>query len=149
MSRDGAIIAESGSWSFGSPGVRPARAARALFVYSLLASAAIHLWVVPEHLREWPVAGGFFAILAAGQAVLALSVSRSRAELWYVAALLASCGAICLWAVSRTVGLPIGPGAGMPEPVGILDVASAICEAITIVVAVALLRGRIARGGRR
>ena len=40
-------------------------------VAALLGSAAIHAAVIPEHLAEWPAAGGFFVLLAAAEIAVA------------------------------------------------------------------------------
>ena len=41
-------------------------------------AAAIHAWVVPEHLAEWWGYGTFFLVLAAAQAVYAVLILRSQ-----------------------------------------------------------------------
>ena len=41
-------------------------------------AAAIHIWVVPEHLQEWWGYGAFFLVLAAAQALYAGLILRSR-----------------------------------------------------------------------
>jgi hypothetical protein len=45
------------------------------------------------------------------------------------------------WVISRTTGLPFGPGAGEPEPVGIADVVSTAFELALVTGSVLLLRG--------
>jgi hypothetical protein len=47
---------------------------------------------------------------------------------------------------SRTLGLPFGPGKGLPEQVGLADLAACALEVGTLLVAVVLLRGE---GGLR
>ena len=119
---------------------------RGLFLAAaLFGSAAIHAAVVPEHLSQWAGAGVFFAILAAAQlAVGLLSLGRRhRAVLLAVAAI--SMVPLALWLCSRTVGLPFGPGVGVPEPAGLPDIAAGVLELGTLLAAVALLRDK----GRR
>jgi hypothetical protein len=41
---------------------------------------------------------------------------------------LVNVGAVLVWATSRTIGLPIGPEAGLPEPVGFPDLLASSFE---------------------
>ena len=41
-----------------------------------LLTAAMHLWVVPEHLEEWWGYGAFFVVLAVAQGLCALVLLR-------------------------------------------------------------------------
>ncbi|MET3920715.1 hypothetical protein [Arthrobacter sp. UYEF20] len=120
---------------------------RLFLAAALFGSAAIHAAVVPEHLGEWAAAGAFFIILAAAQlAVGLLSIGRPhRTMLLSVAAV--SIVPLALWLCSRTVGLPFGPAAGVPEPSGPSDWAAGVLELSTLVAAVVLLRekGRLPR----
>lgn len=92
-----------------------------------LLAAAIHLWVVPEHLAEYLPAGIFFAAVALIQigAAVALWRGPTRPAVTTVAALAA--GLLVVWGLSRTVGLPMG-GEWEVEPVGLLDVLSRASE---------------------
>ena len=58
-----------------------------------------------------------------------------------------SVATLSLWALSRTVGLPVGPDAGVAEPVAQLDLAVALLEILTIV-AVPVLLGAWQRSHR-
>jgi hypothetical protein len=123
---------------------------RLLLVGALVASAAVHAAVIPEHLSEWPAAGLFFVVLAAAELVVAgLLVARVQPRTVLVAASVISIGPLVLWLWSRTVGMPFGPGAGVPESVGLPDFVACALEAGTLLAAVALLRapGRPARPG--
>ncbi len=138
-------------------------AAAVVVAMASLASAAIHLEVVPEHREEWWVFGAFFAALAVVQVLTAALV------LWWprqsilagVAGL--NVGVVLLWLVSRTSGLPIGPpvpdftaglgdpskggygehAAGVPESIGTLDVTSTVLEFVAVVAICALLPARL------
>ena len=78
-------------------------------------AGAIHLYAIPEHLKEyWPFAA-FFAGVAAFQAAWALAVlARPQRGLYGIGAV-ASAGLITLWALSRTSGLPLGREPWHPE----------------------------------
>jgi hypothetical protein len=107
----------------------------------LSASAGVvHSSVVAEHIRESSLFGLFFVALSAfqlGWAALAL-LRPSRPLYWAAAGVNAA--VVLIWVVSRTTGLPIGPGAGVPEPVGRPDVFSIVLEAIIVTASLALLR---------
>ncbi|MDP9243242.1 MAG: hypothetical protein M3O84_08730, partial [Actinomycetota bacterium] len=106
------------------------------------ASALIHGAVVPEHLAEFPLFGIFFAVVALSQAFWAIALlgwGPSRPLLrWSV---LLNVGIVLLWAVSRTVGLPLGPDTGTPEAVGAIDVLATIYEVALIAGSLLVLRG--------
>ena len=121
--------------------------------------AAIHLYVAPEHLAEWWAYGWFFLLLAAGQLATVPLVLRWRRPALLSMAIAVNVGAVLVWLVSRTSGLPIGPpvldmtggladptkggyGAhalGVPEPVGVLDVTATVCELLVVLALCALL----------
>lgn len=117
---------------------------RHLLAAALIGSAVLHLAVVPEHQREWPAAGAFFMVLAAAQLWLAVAVRLSArlqpTVLPAVAAL--SAGTLAVWAYSRALGMPFGPGAGIPEPVGVPDVGAGFLEFAALLIALVLLRDR-------
>lgn len=107
-------------------------------VVVLLASAVIHLGVTPVHLREYTGYGVFFvsaAILQVGAAVLCIR-RATRGAVWAAGALSVLIAAV--WLVSRTVGLPVGPDAGEPEPIGMADIVSTLYEFIAAGVAIPL-----------
>ncbi|WP_411283849.1 hypothetical protein [Lapillicoccus sp.] len=117
---------------------------RRLLAAALIGSALLHAAVVPEHQREWPAAGAFFMVLAAAQLWLAVAVRLSArlqpAVLPTVAALCA--GTLAVWVYSRSLGMPFGPGAGIPEPVGVADVGASLLELAALFIALVLLRDR-------
>ena len=114
---------------------------RLLLVAGLIASAHIHAAVIPEHLSEWPAAGGFFALLTIAEiAVAAALLAAQPRRLAVIAAVVVSAGPLLVWLYSRTLGLPFGPDAGIPEAVGIPDVVCCALEIGTLIAAVMLLR---------
>lgn len=107
-------------------------------VGTLLGSAVIHVAVVPEHLTEWAAAGVFFIALAVAQLLAAAAVLvRPGRLVWALSAVVAA-GPIVLWAVSRSVGLPLGPEPGVPEALGMSDLACAALEAAAVAFALSL-----------
>jgi len=110
---------------------------RSALAVLLAASGGIHLAVIGEHLRESVLFGGFFAAVAAAQLFLAGRVASrplARSTRWNVT--LFNVGLVGLWALSRTMGLPLGPDAGHPEAILLADAASTALELAAIVVAV-------------
>jgi hypothetical protein len=107
----------------------------------MLATAAVHLPLVPEHLEEAPYVGVLFVALAVvGFALAVLLVTWDSPVVW-VATGLVTLLAVVAFLASRTVGLPgIGDDIGnWTDPLGFPALAS---EALATVVAAAVLRRR-------
>src|SRR6478609_10769200 len=114
---------------------------RLLLVAGLIASGHLHAAVIPEHLTEWPAAGGFFALLTVAEiAVAATLLGAKPARLALIAAVVVSVGPLLVWLYSRTLGMPFGPDAGVAEAVGIPDLVACALEAGTLIAALLLLR---------
>ncbi|EMY33906.1 hypothetical protein D477_012535 [Arthrobacter crystallopoietes BAB-32] len=123
----------------------PSDALQLTIIAALAGSAIIHFAIVPEHLAEWRLAGVFFFELGLAQltAAVAVAVSTGRGSLYAAAAL--SAIPLGVWAVSRTVGLPLGPEPGVPEPLGAADLTVALLEAACLAVVLARLRSHATR----
>jgi hypothetical protein len=107
----------------------------------LLATAATHIPLVPEHLQEAPYIGWLFLALSAVSLALAvLVVVRDTALVWAVTGLVTLLAAVA-FLVSRTVGLPqIGDDVGnWTEPLGLPAVAA---ETLAFLAALVVLRAR-------
>lgn len=123
---------------------RPEKAAAVLS----LVAGGIHAMAGPEHLEEWWVYGVFFFGAAAVQAGYGLTLWTQGVEGWggwtkvrgpvYALGIALNLGIILLWAVTRTVGAPVGPEAFEPEGIGPLDLTSKVVE-----VALVLLLARL------
>jgi hypothetical protein len=133
-----------------------------------LGAAVIHVYVAPEHLREWWVYGSFFIGVAVAQLALAgLVLLGPRIEVVLVG-IWGTVGLIGIYVVSRTVGLPLTPpgghhhaahvaahlptlhaiGSGIPElpaaagaiePVGPVDLLALALELLLVVLLVSRL----------
>jgi hypothetical protein len=123
---------------------RPAHAPRFAITVAaacLLGAEAIHTAVISAHFREWWAEGVFFFALSVLEGALAAALLLTRARRPCLAAALLSVGTIAVWAWSRTIGLPLGPEAGYPEPVGRADSVATLLEALTaLALAPAVLR---------
>lgn len=119
-----------------APSAPPALMLPLAFVAST-AAAGVHAAMGPSHLRESALFGLFFACSALAQVAWsgALLVRCSRGLL--VAGALGNAACIALWAVTRTVGLPVL----LPEPeaVGPWDVACVTWEVLVVVACLRLL----------
>ena len=113
---------------------------------ALVGAAVIHVAVVPEHLTEWAAAGLFFIALAVAQLLVGVAVLVRPTGAMRAAAVVAAAGPIVLWVVSRTVGLPLGPEPGVPEALGMSDLACAVLEAAAVAFALALRATESAEG---
>ncbi len=117
---------------------------RLVIAAALLASAVIHVAVVPEHLEEWHAAALFFLLLTGAEVAAATGLfwARGRAgRAGLVGVVVVSAVPLMVWAMSRTVGMPFGPEAGAPEAVGLADCVACLLEAGALVAALLLLRG--------
>ena len=99
---------------------------------ALSATAAIHMTLVPEHLREAPYAGALFIALSAAALATAMLLSAADHDLAWLAAVAISLGALVAYFLSRSIGLPslrddIGDWG---NPLGLAAVA---CEALTLI----------------
>lgn len=98
--------------------------------------AAIHIALVPAHLREAPYAAGLFIALSAASLALAVRiVIRGDRPTWTAASGLAA-SAIFAYIISRSVGLPMMSDdiGGWLNPLGV----GAVC-AETITVAISMI----------
>jgi hypothetical protein len=93
-----------------------------------LAAAGIHFAVITEHLEEYVLFGVLFFALGWFQLVWAqvyLVWSRPAVA---ALAILVNLGAVLVWVMSRTVGLPIGPEPWVPEQLGLADLLASSFE---------------------
>jgi hypothetical protein len=101
-------------------------------VAALAAAAVIHLGVVDVHAQQWAAEGAFFLLLAMAEAFLAVALVTSGSRVVTKATIVLSLGTVALWATSRTVGVPLGPAAWDPEPVGLADSIATSLELATV-----------------
>ena len=106
---------------------------------ALVAAAVVHLAVMDEHYAVWPAASSFFLLLALAQAGCAFGLVQLGVRQAALVGLPINGGALLVWALSRTVGLPIGPHAGQAEAAERADVLAAGLEALAVLVLAVLL----------
>ena len=107
-----------------------------------LSAGTIHAIAMVDHFTHWWLYGVFFLVLdvwpdplgrrAAAQARVGPQPAGSGR-----CANLAICG---VWLFSRTIGMPIGPEGGSPEPVGVADVAATLDQLVLAAYVALILR---------
>jgi acetyl esterase/lipase len=90
-------------------------------VVLVLGAAAIHLAGAPARLAGSPVLGTGSAAIGALQVALAAAVLIAPTRRSVGVASFASAGAVVLWALGHTVGLPAGLTLWRPEPLSVPD----------------------------
>ena len=107
----------------------------------------LHLIVMPEHFDEWLGYGLFFLVLALAQLVYSvLLLRRPSSRTVLVAGIVGNALIIGLWAVTRTVGIPLGPASGEVEAIGVVDTVSKLAELALIGYLFLLLRNSVQEG---
>jgi hypothetical protein len=106
---------------------------------AMLVAAAVHAMEIRPHHAEWIPAGLFFAAAAGAQAYLGIRSLAAPSPALTRAAIAVNGSVLATWAVSRTVGMPFGPHAGVPEAVAAVDL---VASAGALVAIVALLSAR-------
>ena len=104
-------------------------------------AAVIHLAAAPGHFVELGDLGAGFVVAAVFQGAWAKRALADRSARWAWLGIAGNVAIIVAWIWTRTVGLPFGPEAGLPELVGLPDGASTGFELFIVVGLVARLGG--------
>ena len=115
-----------------APGRRLPRVIAATLVLLSGVAAAIHFLVVPEHLEEYLAFGVFFIVIGVAQGLWALLIGLAPTRGLIVSGIIGNAAIVMIWALSRTVGLPVGPEPWTPESAGLWDVLSTACEILIV-----------------
>lgn len=99
------------------------------------ASELIHLWVLPGEFVISPLRGIFFALVAACQGLLAVSLLFGSGKWALRFGILLNAGVVTIWAVTRFVAVPVFPPllGFVRLPVGLLDLAATAMEVALLV----------------
>ncbi len=119
--------------------VLPVETLSTLLAVLSAAAATVHFSVIPSHFREHWLFGTFFVLAAAFQAGWALLAARHGSALLYRLGAAGNAALAATWVVSRTTGLPFGPHAGEPEPLGFGDVLVTVYEVLIVAGALAMI----------
>jgi hypothetical protein len=110
-----------------------------------MGAAVIHFVVIPGHWDEYWGQGLFFIIAAIAQILWAVWVVVGPSRLLYLAGAVGNAAIVALWVVTRTYGVPAGPGAGEREAVEFADTLATVFEVLLVVGALVLARTAPAR----
>jgi hypothetical protein len=121
--------------------VSPPGALRFTVAVASACAATIHFAVIDQHFAEYVLFGVFFVVVALAQLGWVVAVVCSSTRRVYLIGALGNALIAVTWIISRTTGLPLGPEAGEPEPLGIADVISTAFEFAIVVGSLLLLRG--------
>jgi hypothetical protein len=121
-----------------------------------LGAAIVHGGLSPAHFAEWWGYGVVFAAAAVAQTLLGLALlldavdpaqpgARTTERVMLAMGIVGNTLLVALYLVTRTFGIPVGPGAGETEAIAPIDVATQAMEIGVIVLLVILLRRAWAR----
>ena len=108
-------------------------------------AAVIHSVVIPGHWDEYWGQGIFFVGAAIAQLLWALWVVIAPSRLIYLAGAAGNAAIVAMWIVTRTAGIPAGPGAGEREAVEFADTLATAFEVVLVIGALALARTVVPR----
>jgi hypothetical protein len=97
-----------------------------------LVGGLIHVGAAVDHWQEFHLYTYTFGAFAAIQATWALLILRGASRRVLVLGAIFQLGVVALWAVSRTVGVPIAPKVWTPEEIGVADLVETIGECVTV-----------------
>lgn len=121
-----------------------------------IAASVVHGALVSSHADEWWLYGTFFMLASAAQGLYGFAILGSHivngspiSERWplrarrsfYLAGILGNATLVGMYALSRTVGVPLGPEAGEVEEWDVLGVITKLMELAVIATLVLLLQG--------
>lgn len=111
-------------------------------------AGVIHLSAAGEHFEVSLAHGLFFIVVAGLQLLWAGLIVRRPTSLLLAAGVLGNGLIAAIWLVSRTSGMPFGPGTGIPEPIGLQDGLATAFGLLIIGAGAYLLLRRRAPAGR-
>lgn len=129
------------------PSLATRHLADSLFLACGLAWGAglIHVQAAFGHAQESALHTVFFAVLACAQLSWGVAIYRGPSRRLLAVGAAVGLMVVGVWVASRTIGVPIGPGAWTPEPVGLSDSLASADEIVVALIVIFQLRPRGAR----
>ena len=113
---------------------------RIVAVATLFGAQAIHVRAMSDHARVWPAAAAFFLVVAIAEGACGVWLVLAPGHRAARVAIALSFATMAVWAMSRIVGMPIGPHPWIAEPFAVPDVISTGLEMTTAICLVAWMR---------
>lgn len=110
-----------------------------------LGAAAIHFSVVESHFDEFAPYGLVFLGVASFQVIWALVYLLRPGSRVALLGAAVNAGVVVAWLASRTIGLPFGPEAGIPQAPGFADLLATAFELLLIGILVAAMLPAVTR----
>ena len=110
--------------------------------------ALIHVGAAADHWSEYHLYTLAFSSLAVLQVGWALLILRGASRRTLVLGCALQLGIVALWAVSRTVGVPLAPTAWTPEEIGVADLTETVGELVTVLAVLSVLFGERSNAAR-
>jgi hypothetical protein len=129
-----------------APAARCTQLAEAVRIVGWLSLAAgvIHAVAAIDHFDHYWLYGVFFLALTYGQVLWGIALLRGRVDdRGMTIGALANLAIVAVWLYSRTIGVPIGPEAGRPEAVGVMDVAATLDQLVLAAYVAAIVRPQL------
>lgn len=108
----------------------PPRSWQVAAVAGLLASALLHVGLIPEHFQESAAYGAFLAVAGGALAVAAAAILAAPSRPSYLLGFVLAAGMVALYAAFRVVP---PPGAEMPERVDLVGLVTKAAEVVAAV----------------
>jgi hypothetical protein len=108
---------------------------RAIIIVALLLSGLIHFALFPEHLREAPLLGLGFVVVATCQVALAIVFLRRPAPSLWPGAVILTVFSLTVYVISRSIGLAFA-GDHRHESIAAIDL---VCKGAELLAVVGLL----------
>jgi hypothetical protein len=118
----------------------------------MIVSGSVHGLITQEHFTEWWGYGVFFLVVAVcligfGLALITDAIDprytpgdvQQLRRIMYLAGIAGNIGLLTMYTLSRTSGIPLGPGAGTVETVAGPDVIANLAEGTAAVALIVLL----------
>ncbi len=120
---------------------RPIADAVRIVAWLSIAAGTIHAIATLDHFSHWWLYGIFFLTLTYGQVLWGVALLRNPvSDRALRIGALANIAIVVAWLYTRTIGVPIGPEAGAPEPIGTMDGAAVLVQLVAVAYVAAIVR---------